>query len=446
MTRLNRFLDLDDAARDRAATLSSLVGIAVFVLAKTLLDLDGKPLGWLTIGAVGSSYLLRLWWYCGTSQRRPERTDDRFFVPRRLAMGAASAAILVLFSVAPPAVVEAAVINRRLLMLTREKTLAPQHAKEVGSLLDIATVGSIKLWDKTRLQVYQAVKTSGLEHPDSLSILECANNIVRYTRESTFVPILDAKSITGSTEAREAYRLGVLKATAIILGPPTDPATAPTDALDAVAECTRAINLSTAQDRDLLIGATTTRAIMYLKLFEATKALEDAKTLESIGDTDLSNILDIEGIALFMRGSHDDLELSIRSFTLLTELLPPTWVTSDPQLAAMYRIDAFGNRGKAYYKLGRFENCIEDSKRVVNLLYENQVFLDKTAFLYNLKLTYLSIIAANLQLERIDEAKKEAYVWLNRSDGDPIAGSFIADVESGHFDRQAWLREYSRLP
>jgi hypothetical protein len=443
VTRLDQFLDVDDAARDRAAIISSLVGAAAFVLGKTLLDLEGKALGWFTIGAVGLAYALRVWWYCWTAEREPARNDGVFLTPRRFAMGALSAGFVALLRSRPPAVAEAS-LDRTLLALTSDKDLSPTQAREVASALDVAIAGRIKVPDGTRIQVYHAVKDSGLKHPDSEPFIDSGNGIVRYTRKIAFARDVDSNVSARSKEARTALGLGLSYANSVFLSSPTAPGADKEDASRAVSEFTRAIELSTQDgEKNLSIRARTMRASMYLYLHMPNDALADARSLESNGDTDLSNVLAIEGAALFMRGERQDLEQSIRLFTLLTNLDLPTWA-SDPTRAAILRIDAFGNRGKAYYKLGEYQKCIEDTQRLLDLISESQRTLD-LSYDYYLKGAYLAIISSYLQLGNLEQAKKNAEAWLAKS-GDPIARRVVAEMESDRFNREGWLKEYMEIP
>ena len=64
---------------------------------------------------------------------------------------------------------------------------------------------------------------------------------------------------------------------------------------------------------------------MYLYLKKNTEALADAKTLETIGVTDLSNILAIEGVALFQRAGSGDLDLAVRLFTIELQIEKPSF-------------------------------------------------------------------------------------------------------------------------
>lgn len=444
MTRLNQFLDVDDAARDRAALLSSVAGIVAFVVAKVLLDLNGKALGWLTFGAVGSVYLIRVWWYCSTSQRQPVRAE-RFLVPRRFAMAAVSAAILVLFRLAPPTVVEAAMLDRKLRALTRDQTLSPEQAKELGSLLDSATAGAIKMPEETQTQVYWAVKKSALEYPSSQPFVDAAEGIIRYTRTLESSPNPPFGNSAKSSAALAAYQRGTAFALKVISGPMTLPTPIPADARKAITEFTRTIELAKEpEDRKLLSDALVRRATMYLYLLQPDDVLRDAGAAESKGNTDLSDILELEGIALFRRGHREDLERSICIFTLLLILPPPTWVNlSDRRNTVLYQIDALGNLGKVAYKLGKFEDAISYTESLLDRVDKDEGVLqlnpqDRVA---TLRLAYLQIIASYLQLGNINQAISAARAWDEKT-GDPFAKRFVLDLESGHFDRQLFLKQY----
>jgi len=441
MLRLIELLGPDTKSRWRAI-FASAAGIAIWGF---ISELRGDPVHEAQINATvfgALIFLLQVLVYCIHPVKAHAEGEQVVTVPRRLI--ATAAAAIVLAAIPAPAV-EAAILDRRLRTLTRGGNLSPQQAEEVGSLLSMAAKAPMKLGEGTRAQVYLAVKKSGLQHPDSQPIVSAASEFVRYTREMGFAPALDAKA---AAEARAAYRRGANYAMTVLSGPPTVPTSDRQDATKAIAEFTRAIELSAGLDRDVLIQAMTMRATMYLWLVEPSAALTDAERLESIGGPDLSDILAIEGTALFMRGGRDDLERAILLFTLLIEVPPPTWTSPDPKSAILFRIDAFGNRGRAYYKIGKFENCIQDSERMLNLLFESQrtpgMPFENGHFMYYLKLAYLSIIASYLQLGNVESASTEADAWLEKSGGDPAAIAVAGDLKSGRFDRQRWLKEYMR--
>ena len=446
MTRLNQFLDVDDAARDRAAMLSSVAGIVAFALAKLLLDIGGKALGWVTFSTVGFAYLIRVWWYCSTSQRERVQTD-RFLVPRRLAMGAVTATVLVLFIITPSGVVEAAILDRRLRTLARGKNLSPQQAKEVGSLLDdaAATGRPIELTEATRVQVYRVVKTSALENPNSRPFVDAAESIVRYTRAQG--PSLNAlgpqADAAVSAEALAAYTRGVADALSVLTGPMVLPTRNPDDAKKAIDEFTSTIELAKAPgDRKLLSDALTARATMYLYLVQPNDVLRDAEAAEANGSTDLSNILDLEGNALLWRGTPSDLERSICIFTLLASLPPPNWAALEaPRKAVLFHVDALGNLGLAYYRLGKFEDAIRETESALDLIYKSAPQIEPSDELHALRQSYMQIIASNLRLGRINQAALVAKDWAEKT-GEPYARVLSSGLNSGQVDLRRWLKEY----
>jgi hypothetical protein len=357
-------------------------------------------------------------------------------VSRRLA----SISMAVLLMVLPLPVVEAGVLNRRLLRLTRDPDLKPRQAEDVSSALAIARAIPINLPDTTRIQVYRATKISGLNESDSRPIVKSADEIVRYSRDVTFRR-LSAELTTGSTDARVAYRAGANYVFQVLSGPDT----LPTSNLDAATEAkkwlSRAIELSesSGHDPNLLIGALVMRATISLYTLHATDALADAARLESVGYTDLSNILAIEGVALNLRRKQGDLERAVRVFNLAIQLEPPVIRPGAPFL-----IDAFGNRSKAYYGLGQFTNSIRDSEHALELIRKADLHVP-----FYLTLAYSSIVASNLRLGNIEQAKLKAEEWLRTSNGDPAAREAISQLESAEGQRlwiqykfEAWPRVY----
>jgi tetratricopeptide (TPR) repeat protein len=188
----------------------------------------------------------------------------------------------------------------------------------------------------------------------------------------------------------------------------------------------------------------TSRATMYLLLLQPGDGLRDAEAAEANGDTDLSNILELEGGAFLLLAGREDLEHAIGLFRLIIELPPPTLTATDQRL---YRFDALGNIGIAHYRLGNFEQAISDIESALALLLNSPstIQLAPQERLHTLRLAYLRIIASNLRLGRINQAAFAARTWFEKS-RDPLAQDTASGLESGRLDPQRWLGEYERLP
>ena len=442
MSRLSNYVFRESTRRRRDDRLSLLIAFGFCLLALLM----GQPKQSVIVEGLVVLAVSMFWftfYFCRNAPKiladqrtRPGTDHAILYRPVTRRMAAISATLLAVLSPAPEVMAE--VINRRLLRLARDPNLTVDSASEISSALKIAGAIPVRIHDRTRIQVYQAAKISGLMNAESAPIVKCADDLVLYTRDVTFTPTLKEGQLAGSSDARVAFRRGMQSALPALRTVRSLPAGLQKEATDAVDWFSQAI-AAAAQDSDVLIGALTVRATLYLLLLRPTDALNDAKKLESIGGTDLSNNLAIEGTALFLRGtggSREDLERSVRVFTLAIQLEPPTVSVISPELRL---VEAFGNRGKAYYGLGQFDKSIDDSRRVVALLKENHLALPEY-----FRLAYLGIVAANLHLGRIDQAKSAAAAWFADT-GDPLAGRQVFLLGLPQFNAQEWLEEYELL-
>src|SRR5579862_945668 len=159
MDRLQHFLTVDDAARAKAAWIGMAAGIT-FGLWLQWHGEDFASAAYSAVAILAVTYTLRVWWYCKTVPAAAvERVNGRRHrVSRRLVMSFASWITILLVNIVPLPEAEAAILNRRLRALTKGEELSPQQAEKVGSLLNTAAAGPIKLPEDTRIQVYRAVK------------------------------------------------------------------------------------------------------------------------------------------------------------------------------------------------------------------------------------------------------------------------------------------------
>jgi tetratricopeptide (TPR) repeat protein len=186
------------------------------------------------------------------------------------------------------------------------------------------------------------------------------------------------------------------------------------------------------------------RATMYLYLMQPNDVLRDAEAAESNGQTDLSNIVDLEGNALLWRGGKEDLEQAVRLFRLLLQLPPSTRFLPGGGNPAPFRLDALGSLGRVSYKLGKFDDAIRDAEGALKLFYENQGAFQSVPLegrLHVLKLAYLLIIASNLRLGKPNDAGIAASTWLDKSN-DPLAQRIVFELGSGQFNAAGFLKEY----
>ena len=169
VSRIDELFGSDRASRWRMIGVSA-AGVATWGI---LSELSGKPVREAQINATifgALVFFVQLLVYCLHVTTSPMRIEGVMNISRRLAT---ATTVAILFAAIPAPMIEAAVLDRRLRKLTRDPTLSPQQADEVGSALSIAADGGIKMPDSTRVQVYRAIKSSGVEMPISAHSQGC---------------------------------------------------------------------------------------------------------------------------------------------------------------------------------------------------------------------------------------------------------------------------------
>jgi tetratricopeptide (TPR) repeat protein len=426
MTRLDQFLDVDDRARDSAARVSALLGFVIWVVSRFVLDIQGKALGYLVMASVMILYAVRVWWYCASSERSTIVVPPSS-ISRRMALATSIFACLLY---APSAIGK--VLDRRLREATKKIPLSPQRSEEIASSFEIARVARIKLPTATTAMVNQAIKNTALQDSDD-AVVNAGQRSISYRRalDPSFFLSSEAtppRSVPPEMIEGMKFALKPLSVPRIgELNPFRE------DARKAIREFTRVIEIT--PEGKIRADALTVRAIMYLDDLRPAEALADGERLASIGG-DLADIVTIEGIALSLRAQGGDLNRAIKLFTLGARLEAPTWIASEPQVAQAFRVDAIGNRGKAYYRLGEYQKCIDDLKTVIALVESTGLGRDYY------ELVYLEIVACYLHLGRVDLALNEVAEWVNKDKDNRIAAGLLQDLKSPDFDRLRWLESY----
>ena len=314
--------------------------------------------------------------------------------------------------------------------------MTPENANEVATNLEIAQRNHILLPDSTRALVNRVVKETSLERPNDLAILDAAKQCIEYSRATTpDRPLKEDPTIPA--DALAALERAGLPESRVLpsLGQRLTPQQQQ-DAMTAVTELTQAIALSQG-NRRLLTSAFLERAEMNLQLRRADDVLQDAENLLRLGLVDLSEILWLEGSALFIRASPDDLRNAVRYFTVALALPAPGWAANEAGGGInAFRLNTIGNRAQAYYRLGQFEKCIEDSRSV--LMLATQFSASPNVY----RVAYPAIIASKLQLGDRAGAIATAEEWASRRPDDDLAGRAVLELQSPDFDREGWLRGY----
>jgi hypothetical protein len=393
MTRLDRFLDVDDSARDQAARISTAAGFGSFLIARFLLAFDGKNLAYIVIAVIVFTYLARLWWYCNIAT--PEAVPfSRTLFPRRFAMAAAAA--IFAFIIAPPAIVEAAVLNRRIRELANRPTLTPDQANGIADALATASTSGLTLSPKILAIVRDAIKSS---EPDS-AVARAANALINYDDDIRPPSLINPPK----TAAQRAFLEGTQHSRDARHAPPDF-----REAAAAISALSLCISLSRSEN-SLRTDALLERAGVYTSIGKPTEALADIQLAEDYGALDLPRIISIETFALMMRGQPEDLRKVVPLVSLGLQIKPPKWLlAADPRMETIYRVELIERRAAAQYLLGDFAKSAEDARRGLELapLHAQPV---SSLFAY--------LISSYLELGQTAAGLSAAREWQARN-GDP---------------------------
>src|ERR1035438_8761175 len=66
MTKLDQFINIDDARRDRAVRNIAVTGFVSFVILVGGLGIDESDAGCLTLGVIVITYIFHIWRYCSS--------------------------------------------------------------------------------------------------------------------------------------------------------------------------------------------------------------------------------------------------------------------------------------------------------------------------------------------------------------------------------------------
>lgn len=425
MTKLERFINVDHLAQDRAVKISAAVGFAWFMFAETLMGITHENSAYSTIGMVFSVYLWRVWSYCHNPTKVAQ--VETHAVSRRLAMATVAAGVFVLLSLVPVPVIEGAILERRLLKLTRNSTLSPQQAKEVANILQTAATQEPvpKLSDTARVRVREAVKTSAIQNPHT-PFTDAANALVSYVREVHSTSQVPTEAAIAMDSAFRHYRVAI-------------PEVFPTIVIDrseagaAISAFTRAIELS-GSDTTLRADALLSRADLYSYLNQPDKALMDIDAAEKLGAADLSDIVTAQSFALVTRNNPDDLKLVVKLYTLALQLPAPNLPVAAQ--TPVYWISLYASRSLAYFRLGMYLDTINDCKKILDLVKQLP-----SPFELAVLHSYVLIIRSYLYLGDIAAATQAAYEW-GQSSNDPRAARVRELIQSNPSEAQKVLSFY----
>jgi len=427
MSRLDRFLDQDDAARAQTAQISSAIGFAGFLVARFLLGFEGRPLGYIVAAIATCAYLARVWWYCNSATSVKLIPGGSSFLGRRLAMAAVSASIFALFVIAPQSVVEAAVLNRRIRDLATRPGLPASAAESLADALNTASNNELRLSPEALAIARDAIKNSEA----SPAVARAARALVKYS--NTIAP--PALINPPKTEAQRAYLEALsheLKARQDGLGLQVDPQ----EAGAAIAALSRCIKLSGAE-QSLRIDALMDRARLYVSAGKPDNALVDVESAESEGALDLSSIISIETSALVSRRQPKDLQTAIPLLTLGLQISPPAWIlAADPRMEVIYRTELFHRRAYAKLLLGDLPGAASDSRAALDAAPR---LAEPVNSLFH------CLISAYLGMGRVDEAQAAANEWMART-GDVRVQRVQAILRAHSNDPNGATMELNLLP
>jgi tetratricopeptide (TPR) repeat protein len=373
-----------------------------------LLSLSGTPIKQSVVGSSLLSLVMLVGWtfvYC--SVPRTIRQPPTASFGRRLALASFLSAIAAALGISSRHM-EAAVLNRRLLKLTRNPTLSAPEADRVANTLDTARKQGLGLLPATKVRVRDAIRTTALQNPTPASI-DAAKALVSYVREVTAAPRVPSEAETAmDSAARHALA-------AIRFSPRGELTIDRSEVGASLVALTRAIELS-GSDTALRGNALMSRAYLYNLLARPDDALVDLHEAEKLGAADLSDIASTESFALLARGNHDDLGRAINLLTLALQLPPPSLLAAKPRSAWEFRLDLYGQRADAYFRVGKYAETITDCKTILDLLRQSSISIPAAVLS-----SYVLMIRSYLYLGDVRGALNAAEEW-EQSTSDPRAG------------------------
>ena len=358
--KLQYFLTIDDAARQRSTLISAAAGF----LSGMLLQWYGNPFdvsAYFSVAVASGVFTLRTLLYCRTAKARllTEPVVER----RRVLRFAAVAAAVFLLSVLPARRVEAGVLDRRLRALTPGPSLTPDAPEKITDTMELAQRWGVSIPSTTLVRVRDAIKASAVSTPNLDALPPAANALTEYGR--SIAPLPTPRGVEALAEVSLGSQL--MRDAAI-----AHPAVDTNAAKAAVAAYSRAIQLSNG-DRTIQSRALLGRASTYTLLGRFDDAYSDAKSAEALDSTDLPALVLIEGLTLATHTTQpSDLKQAAGLLALAEKMQAPPDLASDSKGMAVTTL------AEVYYDLGNYNESRAAALRglalapplMINALYQ----------------------------------------------------------------------------
>jgi tetratricopeptide (TPR) repeat protein len=429
MNRLQYFLTIDDAARQKSAVLAIVIGAIVGMG----LELSGQPFdlsAYIAVGVLSAVFTIRVFWYC-SAVAMSKRVSVPTLPRRSLLKAATAAAALFIVGVIPTPRIEAEVLDRRLRALTRRSPLSPEAAEQIADDLNLAEQWKIPLPHQTLVQVRDTIKKSALQAPQSAQsapLAKPANALVDYDRQDSRV-VAELRGVP-PLAVEEAHRGQEYLFRGNAQGNRAD-------LILSLEALTNAIELSNGNAR-LQATYLLMRAMTNSSLGNDDAALADVRAAEALGSLEIFYITLIEGVALADRTNPQDLRRAINLLTLSLQL------KTDPSLDPLiYQLVAHSGRCEAYFRLGEYQKAAADAREALATAMGNGAPLRLQVPEVNNM--YKFMILSYLGLQDYQEALKSANEYRARV-GSPEAEQWFEMVQRYPQDpRFVWNSLYGEL-
>jgi tetratricopeptide (TPR) repeat protein len=359
MGRLQYFLNVDDAARRRAALVAMGIGCGVGMFVQSR-GQSFKAAAYTAVVLTGIVFTLRVWLYChAVAKPRILPVNDPAFARRRL-IKALATAVIMFGLVIVPVQVEAGVLDRRLRALARNTPLSAEDTAKIANDLNTAQRWRVDLPSATLIEIRDAVKRSALIPPPGQSIPDAANALAEYGQSTNQ---LDDWHRPDSKQILAALTSGALHMKR-----------GEYDA--ALPDFTRAIGLAK-DNRSLQIEGLKCRAVLYcMGLRRYDDALADAQSAEALGALDLSVIFFVEGVALAHRNNPEDAKRATQLLTLASHMQPIFFTATGPEAMPetwpAYYGNIYSELSIIFFDFNEFDKSREYAQRALRFIPTEQ--------------------------------------------------------------------------
>lgn len=352
VTRLDRFINLDDAARDKTIKVSAVAGLVWFVFAHIVFRFSDETAGYTTVIAVSCFYIAQVWHYCTVRSTPVRRAGGRFSVRQASVLVSVTACVLLVLYFIPASKVEANILDHRLLEATLGTPLLPQQANKLSKTLEVAANRGVVLPSPTLWKVRDAIKAS-VQSPDALPAMwDAANALNEYARlvelsPENVVRLHQAKLALEDCADRWSLPFGAGRVV-------------PSEAEAAIADCTRGIQLAEGYNWGQIQGYQL-RGMIEVAIHRYEEALADAEAADRLGSLQLSVIFYIKGMALVNRKNVVDRWNGVEFLLRCTRMDPASIVGP----TYLYYGGVFSTVAKTYFDLREYDDSIENARNAL---------------------------------------------------------------------------------